>query len=163
MNSDCGFTRDIADMNWRSALFTHLYLHIFNQPIIIQGVIMEQGDTVFTNQTDAVQLKCPVCQYEHIETRNIGKKAGGTIGTAAGAVAGASGAMSGAEVGATVGLVGGPVGVAVGGFFGAIIGGLIGAAAGHTVGTNIGKVVDDTMLENYYCPACDHTFGKNDI
>jgi hypothetical protein len=47
--------------------------------------------------------------------------------------------------------------------FGAIIGGLIGAAAGGTVGSNLGRVVDDTMLENYYCPACEHSFSKQDL
>ena len=46
---------------------------------------------------------------------------------------------------------------------GAIIGGLIGAAAGGTVGSNLGRVVDDTMLENYYCPACEHSFSKQDL
>lgn len=124
---------------------------------------MRQGDVVFTNENGEAIIKCPICQSERIETRNYGMKTGGTFGAAAGATAGIAGAMSGAEAGAAIGLAGGPVGVAIGGLFGALMGGLVGAAAGGSAGAGIGKIVDDTMLENYYCLDCDHSFGKNDL
>ena len=124
---------------------------------------MQKSDVIFTHENGELPIQCPKCQSRNIETRNIAKRTGGNLGTAAGAVAGVAGVMSGAEVGATAGFVAGPVGVAVGGIIGALIGGIFGAAAGGAVGSNLGKVIDDTLLENYHCQACDHSFGQYDI
>ena len=42
-----------------------------------------------------MDIKCPRCESVHIETKNYGKKTGGTVGTVAGAAAGAAGALGG--------------------------------------------------------------------
>ncbi len=110
-----------------------------------------------------LHLRCPSCRSTHIHTRNYAKRTGGTIGTVAGGTAGYFGAMSGAEAGATVGMIGGPVGIAVGGLLGALFGAVLGGSAGCAAGAKLGEVVDDTVLSNYRCRNCGHTFGKQDM
>lgn len=107
-------------------------------------------------------LKCPKCQSERIETKNYAKKTGSTIGTVAGAARGAAVVVAGAEIGATAGLIAGPVGVTIGSIAGAIIGGLVGGAVGGAAGAMFGEVVDDNILDNYQCLACEYTFSKKD-
>ena len=106
---------------------------------------------------------CPQCRSINVRPRDYAKKAGGAIGAVAGGAAGVAGVMSGAEIGATVGMAAGPVGAAVGGLFGALLGGLFGAAAGGVTGSKIGKVVDDTLLDNYQCLSCGHVFSETTV
>nr|WP_277403124.1 hypothetical protein [Achromobacter insuavis] len=40
---------------------------------------------------------------------------------------------------------------------------MIGGATGGTAGAAIGEHVDDTLLNNYECQACGHTFGKRHL
>jgi hypothetical protein len=124
---------------------------------------MEQITSNDTTQDRQMPLACPRCQSERIETRSYGRKAGGAIGTVAGAASGAAGAIGGAEIGATAGLIVGPIGSLLGGFAGAIIGGLIGGAAGGATGAKMGEVVDDAVLDNYRCLACEYTFNKKQL
>ncbi|MFM0415699.1 hypothetical protein [Paraburkholderia aromaticivorans] len=119
-----------------------------------------QPDTVINQGTLYMTPECPKCQSVHVETRNHGRKAGGAIGTVAGVASGASAALSGAEVGAVAGAIAGPVGSVFGLVAGAIIGGLIGGSAGCAAGAVLGEVVDQTVLDNYVCRSCGHTFSK---
>jgi len=43
------------------------------------------------------------------------------------------------------------------------MGALIGGVAGGAAGAAIGEQVDDTLLDNYACQACGHTFGKRHL
>lgn len=119
-----------------------------------------QPHTLFNQGTLYVTPECPKCQSAHVEPRNHGRKAAGAIGTVAGVASGASAALSGAEVGAVAGAIAGPVGSVFGLVAGAIIGGLIGGSAGCAAGAVLGEVVDQTVLDNYVCRSCGHTFSK---
>ena len=107
-------------------------------------------------------IQCPNCKSTHIHNRNIGKKAGGFIGTTAGASAGVTAAMSGARVGATVGVIAGPPGVALGTVAGAILGGVTGGIFGGTAGAALGEIVDNNILDNFECLKCGHRFSTDD-
>ncbi|UEP28012.1 hypothetical protein [Burkholderia sp. B21-007] len=102
---------------------------------------------------------CPHCHSTRIETLNVARKAGGTIGSVAGATGGMAMALSGAEAGAAVGAIGGPIGSIFGGLAGAVIAGLVGSAAGCAAGSAVGAAIDDNILDNYRCRTCGHAFG----
>lgn len=102
---------------------------------------------------------CPHCGSTRIDTLNIGRRAGSTLGSAAGATGGVAMALSGAEAGAAVGAIGGPVGAVFGGLAGAVIAGLLGSAAGSIAGSAVGGVLDDNVFDNHRCLSCGHTFG----
>ena len=102
---------------------------------------------------------CPQCDSTRIDALNVGRKAGSTLGSVAGATSGVAMALSGAEAGAAVGAFGGPIGVVFGGLTGAVIAGLLGGAAGSVAGSAVGGVLDVSLLDNYRCLSCGHTFG----
>ncbi|WP_322090116.1 hypothetical protein [Burkholderia cenocepacia] len=102
---------------------------------------------------------CPQCDSTHVDVLNVGRKAGSTLGSVAGATSGVAMALSGAEAGAAVGAIGGPLGAVFGGLTGAVIAGLLGSAAGSVAGSAVGGVLDDSLLDNYRCLSCGHTFG----
>ncbi|HHT8994844.1 TPA: hypothetical protein ACT5B2_005408 [Burkholderia cenocepacia] len=102
---------------------------------------------------------CPQCDSTHVDVLNVGRKAGSTLGGVAGATSGVAMALSGAEAGAAVGAIGGPLGAVFGGLTGAVIAGLLGSAAGSVAGSAVGGVLDDSLLDNYRCLSCGHTFG----
>ncbi|WP_233444920.1 hypothetical protein [Paraburkholderia caribensis] len=111
--------------------------------------------------TSDTTLHCPNCRSSRIETLNVARKAGGTIGSVAGATSGMAMAFSGAEAGAVVGAVGGPIGSIFGGLAGAVIAGLVGSAAGCAAGSAVGAAIDDNLLENFRCRSCGHSFGAH--
>ncbi len=113
-----------------------------------------------TTPSPATAHSCPHCGSARIETLNVGRKTGGTIGSVAGATSGFAMALSGAEAGAAVGAVGGPVGAVFGGLAGAVIAGLLGSAAGSVAGSAVGGVLDDNVFNNYRCLTCGHGFGS---
>lgn len=102
---------------------------------------------------------CPHCGSTRVDALNVGRRAGSTIGSVAGATSGIAMALSGAEAGAVAGAVGGPLGVVFGGLTGAVIAGLLGGAAGSVAGSAVGGAIDESLLDNYRCLSCGHTFG----
>ncbi|WP_201747171.1 hypothetical protein [Glaciimonas sp. PCH181] len=104
-------------------------------------------------------LTCPQCHSERIHIHNYAKKTCGAIGAVAGATAGAVGIASGAEIGAVTGLIAGPAGGAIGGIAGAIIGGLLCGATGCAAGVKLGEIIDEHVLDNYHCLACQYAFS----
>ena len=104
-------------------------------------------------------MRCPHCGSVHLETLNVARMAGGTIGSVAGATSGFALALSGAEAGAAVGAIGGPIGAVFGGLTGAVLAGLLGSAAGNAAGSAVGAAIDENMLDNYRCLSCGHAFG----
>lgn len=102
-----------------------------------------------------MSLKCPKCECERIDTKDIARKTGGSVGTLAGATGGALGALSGAEIGGSVGTLGGPGGVV----FGAIVGALIGGATGCILGASLGEAIDQHVLNNCLCLRCGYSFS----
>lgn len=115
-----------------------------------------------THEVD-MPLSCPRCDSQHITTLDYARKTGTVVGTTAGAAGSAAAALGGAQTGAALGMVAGPVGSLFGGLAGALMGALIGGAAGGAAGAAIGEQVDDTLLDNYACQACGHTFGKRHL
>lgn len=112
-----------------------------------------------TPTSDESAPHCPHCRSPRVETLNVARKAGGTIGSVAGATGGMAMALSGAEAGAAVGAIGGPIGSVFGGLAGAVIAGLLGSAAGCAAGSAVGSAIDDAVLDNYRCRSCGHAFG----
>lgn len=107
----------------------------------------------------AVQVRCPHCLSSRIDTRNLARKAGSTIGSVAGATGAMTAALAGAETGAVVGSFAGPAGTIFGGLAGAVIAGLVGSAAGCAAGSVVGAAIDDNVLDNHLCLACGHAFS----
>lgn len=105
------------------------------------------------------QVRCPHCLSSRIDTRNLARKAGSTIGSVAGATGAMTAALAGAETGAAVGAFAGPLGSVFGGLAGAIIAGLAGSAAGCAAGSVVGAAIDANVLDNYRCLACQHVFS----
>lgn len=112
----------------------------------------------FFTKAFPMSIQCPKCGSKLITTRDVGRRAGGAIGTIAGGVTGWSGAVTGGRVGMSVGLVAGPMGSALGCVAGALIGGLVGAATGGVAGSKIGEVLDQRVLDNLECMQCEHVF-----
>jgi hypothetical protein len=105
-----------------------------------------------------ITVLCPKCHSKRIGILNRARKAGGAIGTLAGATSGAAGALQGARAGWNTALIIAPrhpySRIAA-----AIIGGLFGGAAGCAIGASFGEVVDENILDNYYCLSCGHKFS----
>ena len=104
-------------------------------------------------------IRCPRCLSSRIDTRNVARKAGSTIGSVAGATGGMAAALVGAETGAVVGAFAGPMGSVFGGLAGAVIAGLVGSAAGCAAGSAVGAAIDDNVLDNHHCLACGYVFS----
>ncbi|WP_349709155.1 hypothetical protein [Comamonas sp. w2-DMI] len=43
------------------------------------------------------------------------------------------------------------------------MGALVGGVAGGTAGASIGERFDDTLLDNYECRSCGHSFGNRHL
>lgn len=108
-------------------------------------------------------LSCPRCHSTRVITHDYARTAGSVVGGVAGAGGAAAAAMAGAQTGAVMGAFAGPPGAFVGGIAGAVMGALIGAVAGSTAGGAVGEVIDDTVLDNFECKDCGHTFGHKKL
>lgn len=107
--------------------------------------------------------RCPRCFSSSISTNDYARKAGCAIGAIAGAAGGVAGAVSGAEIGVAAGLTAGPLGAALGGIAGAVVGAFLGGAVGGNAGVAFGEIVDEKILNNFVCLACEFRFGGMDI
>jgi len=52
----------------------------------------------------------------------------------------------------------GPAGITIGSLSGAVFGGLLGGTTFGVAGAKLGHELDQKMLDNYACCACDCTF-----
>jgi len=110
-----------------------------------------------------MSLRCPVCQSDHVISKDLAQQALSFAGTVGGAASGATGAIAGAEIGSsTLGIIGGPVGRGLGAVAGAAVGALLGALTGHMTGSRIGRVVDRHLLDNMQCRNCGLTFRTDE-
>ncbi|GAB6070857.1 hypothetical protein JCM30760_19540 [Thiomicrorhabdus hydrogeniphila] len=107
-----------------------------------------------------MDIHCPACQSQQVITKNLGKKSGGLIGLVGGATVGFISAANGARTGATLTVFTGPIGLTMGTIGGAILGGLIGASSGGVTGAKLGEKLDQSVLDNYRCTNCNHSFSK---
>ena len=109
-------------------------------------------------------LKCPNCLSTQVETKDYAKKAAATVGFLGGAAGGVASAKTGSEIGSVlggaVGCIAGPVGSRIGRWIGALVGGMVGGVTGALTGAQIGQVIDERLLNNYHCLACDHNFSS---
>lgn len=104
--------------------------------------------------------RCPQCGAAQIEQRYRARRIGGTIGTIAGAIGGACRVMGGYELGLAIGTSAfGPPGAVLGALSGAVISALMGGTTGWTIGTKLGAALDTSVLDNYRCRSCQHTFS----
>lgn len=92
-------------------------------------------------------LICPRCHCPRIECRNIGRKAGSTLGTLAGVVASLS-VLSGL-----------PGGLLLAHAAGVLMKAMVSGASGCAVGAALGEVVDENILANHRCLRCGHCFS----
>ncbi len=60
------------------------------------------------------------------------------------------------------GLTMGPLGSVFGGLAGAIVGALVGGAVGGTAGVRLGEIIDENVLKNFLCLACENRFSGTD-
>lgn len=88
---------------------------------------------------------CPKCNSPNVSGSQVAQKTGASIGTIGGAI-----------YGYRVGAVFGPVGM----FTGAIAGLIGGAVAGCEAGHLVGKVIDETIINEYQCNNCHYTFSN---
>ena len=103
---------------------------------------------------------CPLCSSAQVEQRQRARRIGSIIGTIAGAIGGASRALAGYEIGLAVGAASfGPPGAALGAISGAVVSALMGGTTGGVIGTKLGSAIDATILDDYRCLSCQHTFS----
>ncbi len=103
---------------------------------------------------------CPNCQSTRIDTIDVAKKTCGYLGMAGGAITTTTGAIGGAELGASIGMFAGPAGAAIGVVAGSILGTLFGIATGGAAGAKLGEIIDEKVLDNFHCLACDYEFTQ---
>jgi len=106
-------------------------------------------------------IKCPNCQSNRIVTKDVAKKTCGLLGMVGGAASVTTGTLSGAELGGTLGMIAGPPGATLGAIAGALFGALIAGTTGGLAGAKLGEVIDDKILDNYQCLACEYAFSQN--
>jgi hypothetical protein len=104
--------------------------------------------------------KCPNCQSERIVTKDVAKKTCGFLGMVGGVASATTSTLSGAELGGTVGMPTGPAGAMLGAIAGALLGALVGGTTGGVAGAKLGEVIDDKILDNHQCLACDYVFSQ---
>lgn len=95
-------------------------------------------------------MKCSKCGG-NASLRNVTRK----VSTATGVVAGGWAAVHGLRLGAQVGTAICP---GIGTAAGAILGLLTGAAAGGVAGNSVGKMLDESIIRQYQCENCGHTW-----
>jgi DNA-directed RNA polymerase subunit RPC12/RpoP len=83
-------------------------------------------------------IKCPNCQSNRIVTKDVAKKTCGTTRT-----------LSGAELGGTIAVIAS-----------ALLNALVDGATGCVAGAKLGEVIDDRILDNYQCLACNYEFSQ---
>ena len=99
-------------------------------------------------------ITCPKCRSPHIEPRKHAQRIGGAIG----AISGATGIFSSASPGirairyAALASPVASIGATVLGIFSS-------AAIGCLAGATLGQVIDNTLLDNYHCLHCRHSFS----
>jgi len=93
--------------------------------------------------------KCPNCQSERIGTKDIAKKACGFLGMIGGAANGTTRTLSGTELGGTIDVIAS-----------ILLNTLVDGATGGIAGAKLGEVIDDRILDNYQCLACDYEFSQ---
>ena len=104
--------------------------------------------------------KCPNCRSDRIVTKDVAKKTCGILGIVGGAASATTGTLSGAELGGTVGLLLGPGGTTLGAFAGALLAALVAGTTGALTGARLGEVIDNKILNNYQCLACNFVFSQ---
>jgi phage tail tape-measure protein len=57
-------------------------------------------------------------------------------------------------------MLGGPPGITIGSIAGAVLGALVGAATVGVTGAKLGEVIDEKILDNYQCLACNCVFNQ---
>ncbi len=107
--------------------------------------------------------RCPRCQSESVETNDIARKVGCTIGAIAGAAGVVTRGVNGTEVGVVARLMIGAAEGALGSFAGSVVGALVGGAAGGRAGARLGEVIDENILKNFLCLACKDSFSATEI
>lgn len=106
-------------------------------------------------------LRCPRCQAQHIVRRHRARRIGAALGTLAGAIGGACRTVGASEVGYAVGaLTLGPPGAVLGAASAAVVSAMIGGATGRTLGAKLGAALDASLLKDYRCLSCKHTFSQ---
>lgn len=108
-------------------------------------------------------MQCPNCKSTNIHTRNIGKKAGGCVGTTTASVAGVNAALTAARVSslAPLGIIAGPGGLALSTLATAIFAGVSAGILGGSAGAALGQVVDKNILDNFECLRCGYRFSDD--
>ena len=107
-----------------------------------------------------MMTKCPNCQSNRIVTKDVAKKTCGFLGMVGGAASITTGTLSAAELGGTLGLLAGPPGATLGALATAILGALLAGTTVGVAGAKLGEVIDDKILDNHQCLACDFVFSQ---
>ena len=94
-------------------------------------------------------IKCPNCQSNRIVTKDVAKKTCGFLGIVGGAASGTTRTLSAVELGGTIGVIAS-----------ALLNALVDGATGCVAGAKLGEVIDDRILDNYQCLACNYEFSQ---
>ncbi len=110
------------------------------------------------HNTHRVPLFCPRCGSHVVQTKNRGKKLGGALGTCAGVMSALSGTAKGATAGAAISLRAVNPSTPMNSLAVAVLGAFVGGTMGCATGAALGQVIDETVLNNYLCLRCGHSF-----
>lgn len=103
-------------------------------------------------------LRCPACCSSSIHTKNHAQKIVGTLGAGVGVMSSLSGVAQGASSGAALAFRFTAATPPVMRLSAAVLGAFIGGAVGCATGAAFGQAIDDTILNNYQCLRCHHSF-----
>lgn len=103
-------------------------------------------------------IHCPACGSCSIHTKNHAQKLGGTLGAGLGMVSSSSCAAQGASSGAALAFRFTAATPPLTRLSAVVLGALVGGAIGCATGAAFGQVIDDTILNNYQCLRCHHSF-----
>ncbi|MFU1980279.1 hypothetical protein [Bordetella hinzii] len=108
-------------------------------------------------------LSCPRCHSAYITERDYARTTGGVIGAVAGAWRAVAAELAGAKTSVAAGTFNSPRVMLLSGLASALMGALLGAAAGSASGAAVGEIIDETVLDNFECKDCGHTFGHKKL
>lgn len=98
-----------------------------------------------------MDMSCPKCLSQQVISLNKGEKIGSAIGTTCGAICGVASFLTDTRQGEDIGTC----------ISGALLAGIASGTTAGLAGATFGKLIDECILENYYCPHCHCRFSKS--
>ncbi|MGG4606306.1 hypothetical protein ACLPHM_16095 [Paenalcaligenes sp. Me131] len=105
------------------------------------------SDDAHSTRRSAGPVSCPACGSSHLQTKNYAQKFAGIVGASVGVLRALSGGVQFAVSTSALTRIST-----------AVLGAFVEGTLGCVTGAACGQVIDDTILSNYQCLRCHHSF-----